>query len=69
MHTNSLGGVQCAWAFGIMLIFIVVIKINRSGELNVKARGSQRAQLTNRGELGWREVVVEGGAGTQTELP
>lgn len=29
-----------------MLIFIVVIKINRSGELNLKARGSRRARLT-----------------------
>lgn len=33
-----------------MLIFIVVIKINRSGEPNLKARGSRRARLTTTGK-------------------
>lgn len=63
-----------------MLIFIVVIKINRSGELNLKARGSWRARLTM-GEGGDVVVVVAdggledgevggwGGTGAQTELP
>lgn len=43
-----------------MLIFIVVIKINRSGELNLKARGSRRARLTT--GVGWRGGgALEGG--------
>lgn len=62
-----------------MLIFIVVIKINRSGELNLKARGSQRARLTTgeggggSGGVGWGGLLEGGeagdGAGAQTELP
>lgn len=68
-----------------MLIFIVVIKINRSGELNLKARGSRRARLTTGvgwrggggfggrggGVAGWDGTVRGGGrgVGAHTELP
>lgn len=54
-----------------MLIFIVVIKINRSGELNLTARGSWRARLTmGEGGVGGLEGGEAGdGAGAQTELP
>lgn len=46
-----------------MLIFIVVIKINRSGELNLKARGSRRARLTTGVGAGVGRVVVGRGGG------
>lgn len=64
-----------------MLIFIVVIKINRSGELNLKARGSRRARLTTGGGggfggrgggvAGWDGTGRGGGrgVGAHTELP
>lgn len=77
VRAKSLGVVRYVWALGNMQIVIVVIKINRSGELNPKARGSWHASLTM-GQSGgrlyacthvfvcaWKRVE----AMVQTELP